>query len=227
MTEPDSTPAAAPAAPARESEGQLAPDDPRARFAGAVMVTAESLRELRPEHWHLPTPCAGLEVGQLAEHLVMVLRRVACAGRGEPTASWPVDAADVAPGEWAEAFTEAAHDVQASWPDAVLDRPTELPWGEFSGRQVLGVYTNELVVHTWDLSRATGRSVPWDPAVLEAALVAIHEQLPMADRTPMWNAIKEQLPPEVPWEDPFANAVEVPADAPLIDRLVAWNGRTP
>jgi hypothetical protein len=27
--------------------------------------------------------------------------------------------------------------------------------------------------------------------------------------------------------DPFADAVPVPDDAPLIDRLVAWNGRRP
>jgi hypothetical protein len=27
--------------------------------------------------------------------------------------------------------------------------------------------------------------------------------------------------------DPFADAVPVPEDAPLIDRLVAWNGRWP
>lgn len=227
MTDPDSTTTAGPAPLAQESEGELAPDDPRALFADAVMVTAESLRQLRPEQWHLPTPCDGVDVGQLAEHLVMVLRRVACAGRGEPTTRWPIDAADVAAGGWAEAFTEAGHDVQAAWPDPVLDRPTELPWGVFSGREVLGVYTNELAVHTWDLSQATGRSVRWDPAVLEAAMLAIHEQLPTAERAPMWNAIKEQLPPEVPWEDPFADAVDVPADAPLIDRLVAWNGRTP
>ena len=33
---------------------------------------------------------------ELLEHLVMVLRRVACAGRGDELATWPVDAADVA-----------------------------------------------------------------------------------------------------------------------------------
>lgn len=205
----------------------LSPDDPRALLAGAVATATDVLAALRPEHWRLATPCEGIDVGQLAEHLVMVLRRIVCAGRDEPTSSWPIDAADVAKGDWATAFTEAAHDVQASWPASVLDRPTELPWGTFSGRAVLGVYTNELVVHTWDLSRATGLAVTWDPAVLECASAAIHEQLPTADRTPLWEATKAMLPPEVPWEDPFANAVDVPADAPLIDRVVAWNGRTP
>mgnify|MGYP000535288204 CR=1 FL=1 len=31
----------------------------------------------------------------------------------------------------------------------------------------------------------------------------------------------------VPWSPPFANAVPVPDDAPLIDRLAGWNGRRP
>jgi hypothetical protein len=82
-------------------------------------------------------------------------------------------------------------------------------------------------VHTWDRARATGQSPEWNDEVLATSLGAIHAQLPMADRTPMWEATKAMLPPEVPWEDPFANAVEVADDAPMIDRLVAWNGRTP
>jgi hypothetical protein len=52
-------------------------------------------------------------------------------------------------------------------------------------------------------------------------------QLPMADRTPMWEAARQHLPEGVPWEDPFANAVEISEQAPLVDRLAAWNGRTP
>jgi hypothetical protein len=57
---------------------------------------------------------------------------------------------------------------------------------------------------------------------------AIHAQLPVADREPMWEAAKAAMPPGVEWtEDPFGHAVDVPDDAPAIDRLVAWNGRDP
>ena len=35
------------------------------------------------------------------------------------------------------------------------------------------------------------------------------------------------LPAGVPFVPPFGEAVAVADDAPLIDRLVAWNGRTP
>ena len=205
----------------------LAADDPRMHLATAIMTARPTIAAITSDQYDLPTPCEGMTVGELAEHIVMAMRRVALAGRGEPRMNWPIDAADVARGEWEPALVEAAHDVQAAWGDEILDRPTVLPWGEFPGREVLGVYTNEVIVHTWDLARATGQNPEWDPSALEFADSAMHAQLPMADRTEMWNGFKAQLPPEVPWEDPFGPAVDVPADAPTIDRLVAWNGRTP
>jgi uncharacterized protein (TIGR03086 family) len=211
-----------------DGRSELAADDPRTHMARAVATAASAMDAVTAEQYDEPTPCAPMTVRDLQEHMVMVIRRVACAGRGDALETWPVGAPDVAEGEWAAAFRAGAHDVQAAWSeDALLDRPTQLPWGEFSGSEVLDVYTNELTVHTWDLARATGQTPDWDESVLATSLAAIHAQLPMADRTPMWEATKAMLPPEVPWEDPFANAVEVADDAPTIDRLVAWNGRTP
>lgn len=201
--------------------------DPRELFARAVDVAGTTIEGVTPDQLPLPA-LPGMTVRDLFEHLVMVLRRVACAGRGEPVQNWPVDAADVADDGFAEAWRATARDVEAAWADdAVLARPTELPWGTFSGAEALGVYLNELTVHTWDLARATGQQPAWDDAVVAAADAAIHAQLPTADRTAIWEAAKAGLPPGYPWEDPFGPAVEVPDDAPAIDRLVAWNGRQP
>ena len=205
----------------------LAGDDPRMLFARAVSLAHDTIDAVAPEQLHEPTT-VGMDVRDLMEHLVMVLRRVACAGRGQPVPSWPADAADVADDRFATAWREAAHDVQAAWTDdGLLEQAIDLPWGTFSGAEVLGTYTNEVTVHTWDLAKATGQEPRWDEAVLAAADASIRAQLPMAARAPMWEAAKTQLPPGVPWETPFADAVEVPDDAAAIDRLVAWNGRRP
>ena len=203
------------------------PDDPRTALAGAVGVLREVMGAVTPDQWESPTPCADMTVAELLEHVVMVMRRIALAGRAVPVAQWPSDAADVAPGGWLDAATAAAHDIQAAWTDDSFGDERELPWGVFPGPAVLGVYTNELVVHSWDLATATGQRPVWDEPVLVVAWSAITAQLPTADRTPMWEATKAMLPPGYEWQDPFANAVEVPEDAALIDRLVAWNGRTP
>ncbi len=143
-----------------------------------------------------------------------------------PTAEWPTDAADVAPGAWLDAFTRAADEAQRAWTSDRLAEPRELPWGVFPGDAVLGVYTNELTVHTWDLARATGQEVVWNQQVLETSWTAIHQQLPIAEREEIWAAVKASLPPDSPWENPFGDAVPIADDAPLIDRLVAWNGRS-
>lgn len=213
--------------PGRTLAPRLGADDPRRHFAAAVDTATQLLATIGPEQYTLATPCEGMSVAGMQEHLVMVLRRVACAGRDEPIERWPADAADVPVGEWPDAWRSAARDVHAAWSDDVLDRPTALPWGTFTGVEVLGVYANEISVHTWDLAAATGLVPVWDTPALEFSLEAIHQQLPMADRTPMWEATRAQLPEGFPWEDPFGPAVPVADDAPLIDRLVAWNGRRP
>jgi uncharacterized protein (TIGR03086 family) len=203
-------------------------DDPRAVFGRAVALAGTAIEGVDPSQLHDPTP-VDMDVRELQEHLVMVLRRVACAGRGQSPWEWPIDAADVDDDGFAAAWQAAARDVEVAWADdALLERPTELPWGTFSGAEVLGVYTNELTVHTWDLAKGTGQEPQWDAAVVAVADAAIHAQLPVADRAPMWEAAKAAMPPGVEWtEDPFGPAVEVPDDAPAIDRLVAWNGRQP
>jgi uncharacterized protein (TIGR03086 family) len=202
-------------------------DDPRAVFARAAAIGGSVIDATPIDRFGDPTPL-DMNVRELLEHLVMVIRRVACAGRGDELATWPIDAADVTDDGFAEAWRSGVDDVEVAWADnTLLDRPTDLPWGTFSGRETLDIYTNEVTVHTWDLAQATGQHPAWDEGVLAVADHAIRSQLPDADRAPMWAAFKETLPPEVEWEDPFGAAVDVPADAPLIDRLVAWNGRQP
>ena len=44
----------------------------------------------------------------------------------------------------------------------------------------------------------------------------------------MFAAMCEQLPTALRLSSlPFAEAIDVPDDAPLLDRLIAWNGRRP
>lgn len=203
-----------------------ADDDPRAPLVRAADVAVDVVQAIRPNQHHLPTP-TDMDVAELGEHLVMAVRRVAFAGRGEPLTQWPIDAADVAPGDWGAAIGQAVDDVVEAWTADIFDRPTTVPWGTFPGHEVLAIYANEIVVHTWDLAQATGQAPTWDDELLRVATDVIHKQLPDADRKPMWDAFAASLPEGIPWEDPFANAVPVPDDAPAIDKLVTWNGRRP
>jgi uncharacterized protein (TIGR03086 family) len=197
-------------------------------LAAAVRTGGSVIADVRPDQMELPTPCPDFDVRDMIAHLVGVLDRVATIGRFGNVMAMPDRAEVVADDEWVARWTSAAHAVQEVWADdSLLDTEVQLPWTTMTGRAALAIYTNELTVHTWDLARATDQTPDWDPAAVETSMQAIRSELPDAERAAQWAEVAAQLPPGVPFDPPFADAVEVPADADPVDRLVAWNGRRP
>ena len=68
------------------------------------------------------------------------------------------------------------------------------------------VVADELVVHGWDLARASDQPYPPDPALVQAAL-GFAERFADLDG------------------GPFGPSVRVPADAPPFERLLGYAGR--
>jgi uncharacterized protein (TIGR03086 family) len=202
--------------------------DPRRLLDRGFDIATTTLEGVTADQLELPTPCDDMDVRRLQQHLVMVGKRVACAGRGEDPQTWPVESTDLADDEVLDAWRTAMTGARQAWSDdALLTRETRVPWAVLSGSEAVAIYLAELLTHTWDLAQATGQSPAWDDDAVALATVAMHSQLPLADRTPIWEAAKASLPADVEWEAPFGPAVEVPDDAPAIDRLVAWTGRRP
>lgn len=202
--------------------------DTRPALASAFATATRVVAAVERDQLAAPTPCEGMDVRRLLGHLIMVGQRVACAGRGDDLTAWPGEITGLADDRWLPAWEATIAPALDAWADdAQLTEPVALPWGTFPGFAVIGTYTNEVVVHTWDLAQATGHVPTWDPRAVEVATEAIRAQLPDADRRELWAATKAELPPGAEWEDPFGPAVPVSDDAPAIDRLVAWNGRTP
>jgi uncharacterized protein (TIGR03086 family) len=201
-------------------------DDPRTAFAEAVALASAVMGRVSPNQLANATPCHGYDVKALMAHMVSVLRRVAALGRGDDPFGVSV-VASVERGHL-RAWLDAARDVDDAWSDdAVLQRTMRLPWAEQSGAAMLVSYVNEVTVHTWDLATATGQRPAWDPRVVSLAFDGIRF-MPGDNRSAMFDAMRAGMPPALrDFADPFADAVAVPEDAPLIDRLVAWNGRRP
>ena len=187
--------------------------DPRPAFASATATAVAVAAAVRPDQLAGPTPCPEYDVRALLGHLVSVLRRVAAVGRGAPPFSVPQVTADVPDDAWGAIARAAADDVLTVWADDdLLGRQLTLPFGTLPGAAALATYTGELTTHTWDVAAATGQVPEWDPRVITAALAATRRALPAGNRG-------EGVP--------FGPVVPVPDDAPLIDRLVAWQGRDP
>ena len=198
-------------------------------FTNAVQLGGSVVAAVRPDQLDKPTPCGDYTVRPLLGHMVGVLQRVAVLGQGGDGMRCPPRSQGVADDGWVQAWQAAAADVRKAWADeAAMARTYTFPWAVHDGAATLAMYTSELSVHTWDLARATGQRPAWDDEVLTVALASIHVDLPGGNRAAMFEAMRETMPPELrDFTPPFAEVVEVPDDAPLIDRLVAWTGRQP
>jgi uncharacterized protein (TIGR03086 family) len=186
--------------------------DPRPAFSSALALLLATADAVRADQLTAPTPCTEFDVQALLGHVLHVLRRITTAGRGADVDSAPK--VSTAPGEgWPAALRADAAELAAVWADdAVLDAVLRLPFGTLPGRAALATWVGEVTTHAWDLAVATGQSPDWDDESAAVGLAAIHGKLPAANRGP---------------GIPFADAVPVPGDAPVVERLVAWQGRDP
>ncbi len=202
--------------------------DIRTVFARALATGGDVIAQVRPDQLDGPTPCTDYDVRTLVGHLVGVLERVTLMGRGENPFQAPDKVTGLADDAWLEAWSDAAQRVRDAWADdASLTRIVHLPWAQESGALTLASYCNEITVHTWDLATSTGQHPTWDDEVVATAWDSIRG-MPGEGRAEMFAAIKAGMPePYRSAPNPWADPVPVSADASLIDRLVAWNGRRP
>ena len=199
--------------------------DPRVLFATAGATVGELIATVTDDEMTLPTPCHNFDVAGLLGHIEMVARRVVALADGTDAMAIAETMPTPADG-WHAHWLRSLDDVAQAWADpATLERTMTLPWASGPGSMLLSTYVAELTVHTWDLAHTLGRAVAWDDEVLDAALASYLLVLPEANRDERFDAVRQFMP--AGWEAPFNNAVDVAADAPTIDRIVAWTGRNP
>jgi uncharacterized protein (TIGR03086 family) len=178
---------------------------------GRLLVVADGIDDDQLDN---PTPCVDRSVRQLLGHVVglaAAFRAAADKDFGEWTdadpdaAGWPAAEAD-----WRDTLAVRGPALVEAWraPDAWTGMTraggVDLP-GEVAGLVAL----DEVVLHGWDLARATGQDYTCDPDVADAVLGFVSGF--DAGGTPGL----------------FGPAVEVPADAPTFHRVLARSGRDP
>jgi uncharacterized protein (TIGR03086 family) len=184
------------------------PDQLEASLAEAQGLVAA----VRPEQWAAPTPCSEWDVRALVAHLVGGNQRFAGLISGATTLERPrpVAAGDVLGDDPVRAFSNAAEALVAAvrLPGA-LEGLVTIPFGTVPGAVALNLRLTEVLVHSWDLSRATSQSVRFDDALVEQEYEFSAQSL-------------TQVPPE---RSPFAAPKDVPAGSSGLDRLAALLGR--
>jgi uncharacterized protein (TIGR03086 family) len=179
-----------------------------ADLQAAIAGTEAIIAGISAGQWDAPTPCAGVDVRGLVDHLVTGNLRFAALIAG---AVAPDGAEDTLGTEPAEAFgAAAARLVTALGTPGMLDRMYPLPFGEVPGPGLIEIRLTEHLGHGWDLARATGQPASFPDDLAERGLAVARRQLrgrPAGEGAP------------------FGAEVEVPADALAIDRLAGFLGR--
>ncbi|MEW1999682.1 TIGR03086 family metal-binding protein [Streptomyces coelicoflavus] len=162
-----------------------------------------------------PTPCPDLAVRNLLGHLTglaVAFRDAARKDLGPTTDTSPeASVPDIGPG-WRDELAKVLAELADAWrtPEAWTGMTRaggiDLP-GEVAG----AVVADELVIHGWDLARATGQEYAPDAAALRAAYGLLAAAAEESDRD----------------QGIFGPVVAVPADAPLLERAVGLSGRDP
>ena len=187
----------------------LAPDDPRGAMARSAQAARAVITAFGPDDASAPTPCTDWDALTVAQHMVAVVCRAAAGPTDQRIDEMPV-LADVRHDELVDSLDAALHGLQRTWTDhAALTRMIDVPWGTFPGAAVIGVYSSELLVHTWDLAVAIGVQLNWPEADIAVGLAMSEIGFPDGPR--------EQMP--------FDSAVRPTADAPAIEHLAGWVGR--
>jgi uncharacterized protein (TIGR03086 family) len=160
-----------------------------------------------------PTPCADIAVAALLDHLVglTLAFRLAAERRSQP-APPPFTAEALAP-DWRERLPRQLDEMVAAWRvPAAWEGTTEVGGVTMPAPDIAVVGLDELLVHGWDLAVATGQEFRVDDADVQACL-GFAEQV---------NGEGRESPPGL-----FGPRVPVPADAPVLDRLLGTTGRDP
>ncbi|RKT83613.1 TIGR03086 family protein [Saccharopolyspora antimicrobica] len=180
----------------------------------AASALVEIVEGIEPGHLTAPTPCTEYAVRDLLNHLLFWGPSLEGAARKE-TVSPPASAeseVDLVVGDWRTAVVDQLNRMAQVWsaPGAWsgsthMGGPNEMP-----AALVGSMVTIELVVHSWDLAKATGQSPRLDEALLD---FTFGEAAKMVEQGRALGA--------------FGAEVAVPDTAPLLDRLVALTGRNP
>ncbi|MET9466059.1 TIGR03086 family metal-binding protein [Streptomyces sp. NPDC006544] len=161
------------------------------------------------------TPCPDYTVGDLLAHLTglaVAFRDAARKDLGPTTNTAPGSAAPSLPVSWRDELPRVLGELAEAWKDpAAWTGMTRAGGVDLPGEIAAAVAADELLVHGWDLARATGQEYAPDQAALRASYRFL---LAAAEDESRGGGI-------------FGPVVPVPDDAPLLDRAIGLSGRDP
>lgn len=178
----------------------------------AADAASEVVRGVQPSQLSLPTPCAEWDVRTLINHLfTWSAHGSELVARKLPLDEAALAATDYVTDDWAKAYAEQLDKTVAAWAaPGATEGMAAMGSGPFPAAELAKMFLGELVLHGWDLARATGQELRVDDEVAEAAL-----------------DISGQLAGQARELGLFGEPVATDAAASTFDRVLAVTGRDP
>ena len=174
----------------------------------AVAAVQRIVDQVGPDQMTAPTPCTDWTVRDVADHMAKG-NAWAAAVLASETGSAPRPTDSIVGDDPAGAFADTAAAMLAAFQTpGARSKMLDLPFGRMPGGALAGARMTDLLVHGWDIAKATGQSTDFAPELNEAALATARRMMTL-DRA----------------GSPFAPEQPVAADAPAADRLAAFLGR--
>jgi uncharacterized protein (TIGR03086 family) len=186
----------------------------------AAREVARLLDGVKDDHLPGPTPCEDMPVAALLDHFLGLCLAFTWAAQkstppreGTPTGPGLATAEHLDP-NWRVLLPERLRTLVAAWRDPAAWEGTAEAGGVTMPAGQLGVVAlDELVLHGWDLARATGQDFRCDPTSTAAVL----DFTTAAARQVSAGSVNGL----------FGPVVSVPPDAPALDRALGFAGRDP
>ena len=179
------------------------------QLSHALDFADQLIAAVQDGQWAGPTPCAGWSVRDLVTHVVAGNSLFAAALRGGQPPAAPQGTVMPDAG-LLNAYRDSAAGLLGAFREpGALDVMVTVPFGTVPGVVALHLRITELLVHGWDLARATGQ-----PASAPAGLA--EQELAFS---------RGKLSGIPPGRRPFGPPQPVAALAPAIDQLAALLGR--
>lgn len=190
---------------------------PMIDLAPAAREVARLLDGVTDERLGDSTPCDAMPVAGLLDHLMGLTLAFTWAALkatpdgGDAPAPGRARAENLDP-RWRTVLPRRLDEMVAAWRDPEAWKGmTEAGGVRMPAEQMGAVALDELVMHGWDLARATGQAFTCDP-VSTAVVLEFTGEIARSG---------------APRDGLFGPVVDVPADAPPLDRALGLAGRDP
>lgn len=172
----------------------------------ALAATGRIVAGIKPDQLHAPTPCDEYDVAGLLNHLIGGNFWVAPLVEGKTIA----DVGDALDRDFSlEEYDKSAEEANAAFSGpGAMQKPVAVSYGPVPAEVYAGHRFLDVLIHGWDLAKATGQDPTLDPELVEACFEVIEPQMDLLAASGM-----------------FGTKVDVPDDADRQTKLLATLGR--